>query len=238
MFNQCEEMQTAVVWTCLTFIRSGQNHLARYSERGKKTQQMEKEVGRHRQGMTQAWRSPSHRRQWRTGKDGEIWLQNHPWCSIDPRGQGRDDDNYDDLIQRLSKQRGSPCQDPAGNRATRRPPDHRKETQPAAVWACLPFIRSGQNHLARHNKRGKKTRQTKEEVGRKHQGMDRPEVRQVTEGSGEQGKMEKTGCEIICDAPTTLAVKGQMIMMMVIWDSLSTLKKKKKKQASLRCMRV
>ena len=31
---------------------------------------------------------------------------------------------------------------------------------------CLPFIRSGQNHLARHSERGKKTRQTEEEVGR------------------------------------------------------------------------
>ena len=38
---------------------------------------------------------------------------------------------------------------------------------------------------------------TKEEVGRQHQGMDRPGVRQVPEGSGEQGKMEKTGCKII-----------------------------------------
>ena len=28
------------------------------------------------------------------------------------------------------------------------------------VWSCLPFIRSGQNHLARHIERGKKTRQT------------------------------------------------------------------------------
>ena len=28
------------------------------------------------------------------------------------------------------------------------------------VWSCLPFIRSGQNHLARHSERGKKTRQT------------------------------------------------------------------------------
>ena len=36
---------------------------------------------------------------------------------------------------------------------------------------------------------------TKEEVGRQHQGMDRPGVRQVPEGSGEQGKMEKTGCK-------------------------------------------
>ena len=56
-------------------------------------------------------------------------------------------------------------------------------------------------------KRGKKTRQTEEEVGRQYQGMDRPGVRQVPEGSGEQGKMEETGGEIICGASTTLAVK-------------------------------
>ena len=36
---------------------------------------------------------------------------------------------------------------------------------------------------------------------------------QVPEGSGEQGTMEETGCEIICDAPTTLAVKELMMMM-------------------------
>ena len=29
-----------------------------------------------------------------------------------------------------------------------------------------------------------------------------------------QGKMEKTGCKIICGAPTTLAVKGLMMMVM------------------------
>ena len=62
--------------------------------------------------------------------------------------------------------------------------------------------------LARHSERGKKTRQTVEEVGRQHQGMDRPGVRQVPEGSGKQGKMEETGCEIVCGAPTTLTVKG------------------------------
>ena len=61
-----------------------------------------------------------------------------------------------------------------------------------------------------------KTRQTEEEVGRQRQAMDRPGVRQVPEGSGEQGKMEKTGCKIICGAPTTLAVKGLMMMMMMI----------------------
>ena len=84
------------------------------------------------------------------------------------------------------------------------------------VWSCLPFIRSGQNHLARHSVKGKKTRQTEEEVGRQHQGIDRPGVRQVPEGSGEQEKMEETGCKIICDAPTTLAVKGLMMMIMII----------------------
>ena len=42
-------------------------------------------------------------------------------------------------------------------------------------------------------------------MGRQHQGMDRPGVRQVPDGSGEQGKMEETDCEIICGAPATLA---------------------------------
>ena len=111
------------------------------------------------------------------------------------------------LIQRPCYQQGSPCQDPAGNGTTQRPPDHGKETQTAVVLSCFPFIRSGQNYLPMHSERGKKTRQTEEEVGRQHQGMDRPGVPQVPEVNGEQGKMEDTGCEIICGAPTTLAVK-------------------------------
>ena len=41
-----------------------------------------------------------------------------------------------------------------------------KRCKHAVVWSCFPFIRSGQNHLARHSERGKKTRQTEEEVGR------------------------------------------------------------------------
>ena len=95
---------------------------------------------------------------------------------------------------------------PEGNWTTRRPPDHRKETQTAVAWTCFPFIQSGQSHLARHSEREKKTRQIEEEVGRQHQGMDMPGVRQVPEGSGEQRKLEETGGEIICCAPTTLAV--------------------------------
>ena len=55
---------------------------------------------------------------------------------------------------------------------------------------------------------GKKTRQTEEEVGRQYQRMDRPGVRQVPKGSEEQRKTKETDWEIICGAPTTLAVKG------------------------------
>ena len=58
-----------------------------------------------------------------------------------------------------------------------------------------------------HVKGGRRQGRHKKEVGRQHQGMDRSGVRQVPEGSGEQRKMEKTGCEIICGAPTTLVVK-------------------------------
>ena len=57
-------------------------------------------------------------------------------------------------------------------------------------------------------KEGRRQRETEKEVGGQHQGMDRLGIRQVPEGSGEQRKMEETGYEIICGAPTTLAVKG------------------------------
>ena len=58
------------------------------------------------------------------------------------------------------------------------------------------------------SERGKKTRQAEEKVGRQHQGIDRPGVCQVPEGNGEQRKLAEMGCEVICDAPTTPAVKG------------------------------
>ena len=90
----------------------------------------------------------------------------------------------------------------------------------AVVWSCFPLIRYGQNHLTRHSERGKKTRQTEQEMGRQHQGMDRPGVQQVPEGSGEQGKMEETGCKIFCGVPTILAVKAWMMMMIWYFEAL------------------
>ena len=72
------------------------------------------------------------------------------------------------------------------------------------VWSCFPFIRSGQNHLARHSERGKKT-------GRQRKRLEDnigEWTGQVPEGSGEQEKMEETGSEIVCGTPTTLVVNG------------------------------
>ena len=46
------------------------------------------------------------------------------------------------------------------------------------------------------------------EMGRQHQATDRPGVGQVPEGGGKQRKLEETGCEVLCGAPTTPAVKG------------------------------
>ena len=120
------------------------------------------------------------------------------------------------LIQKTCYQRGSPCQDPAGICTTRRPSWRPQRDANCNGMVMFPFVRSGQNHLARHSERGKKTRLTEEEVGRQHQGMDRRGVRQVPEGSGEEGKMVKTGRKIICGAPSTLAVKELMMMMMMI----------------------
>ena len=105
------------------------------------------------------------------------------------------------LIQRPCYQPGSPCQNPASIRTTRRPPDHRKETHTAVVWSCLPFIRSGQNHLANHSERGRRH-------GRQKRWED--SIRQWTGlefVKSHKAKMEETGCEIIYGAPTTLAVK-------------------------------
>ena len=67
-------------------------------------------------------------------------------------------------------------------------------------WYGHVFRSSSLAKTILHTERGKKTRQTEEEVGRQHQVMDRPGVHQIPEGSGEQGRTEETGCEIKCGA--------------------------------------
>ena len=76
------------------------------------------------------------------------------------------------------------------------------------VWSCFPFIRSGQNHLARHSERGKKTRRTKEEVGRNIREWTGLEFGKSQRAVENRERWKKTGCKIICGAPITLVVKG------------------------------
>ena len=76
-----KETQTAVVWSCLPFIRSGQKYLAKHSERGKKTRQTEEE--------DRDWTGLEFGRSQRVVENrgnGENWLRNHLWCPNDPRG--------------------------------------------------------------------------------------------------------------------------------------------------------
>ena len=40
------------------------------------------------------------------------------------------------------------------------------------VWSCFPFIRSGQNHLAKHSERGKKKRKRWEDNIREWTGLE------------------------------------------------------------------
>ena len=57
-------------------------------------------------------------------------------------------------------------------------------------------------------KGGKKTRQTEEEVGRHIREWAGQEFAKSKRSVENRGKMEETGCEIICGAPKTLVVKG------------------------------
>ena len=63
--------------------------------------------------------------------------------------------------------------------------------QTAMVWPYFQFTESDQNHLAWYAERGKKTRQTKEEVGKQHQEMDRLANLASPEGSAEQRQLER-----------------------------------------------
>ena len=65
-------------------IRSGQNHLARHIERGKKTRQTEEEVEDNIREWTGLEFGKS-KRAVDNRKNGENWLQNHLWCPNDPR---------------------------------------------------------------------------------------------------------------------------------------------------------
>ena len=71
-------------------------------------------------------------------------------------------------------------------------------------------VKGGKENKADRRRSGKTTSGNGQEFGKPQRAV------------GEQGKMEKTGCKIICGAPTTLAVKGLMIMMISILSTVGT----------------
>ena len=78
------------------------------------------------------------------------------------------------------------------------------------VWSCLPFIRSGKKHLARHSETGRGTRQGRQRKRwvdniREWTGLEFAKSQRAVENREKWGEF---GCEIISGAPTTLAVKG------------------------------
>ena len=78
------------------------------------------------------------------------------------------------LIHRPCYQRGSPCQDPAGNRTTRSPPDVVKRRK--LQWYGHVSHSSGlaKNILQGTVKGGRKQGRQKKEVGRQHQAWSSP----------------------------------------------------------------
>ena len=110
------------------------------------------------------------------------------------------------LLQRPCYQRGCLCQDPAGSWTIRRPPDHCKEMQIEVVLTCLLFIRSGQNYLGRGRRQYRQKKRWEDNI-REWTGL---EFAMGPEGSGEERKMEESGCEAICGGPTTPEVKRKV----------------------------
>ena len=110
------------------------------------------------------------------------------------------------LIQRPCYQRGSLCQDSAGKwlhkdlltivkRCKLKSYQHVSCSSDLAKTILQGIVKGGRQRR-------------KKEVGRQNEGMDRPGVCKIPDGNGNQRKMEETGCEITCGAPTTPTVKG------------------------------
>ena len=111
------------------------------------------------------------------------------------------------LIQRPCYQWGCPCQDPAGNQTTRRPPDHRKEMQTAVVWSCLLFIRSGRTILQGTVKGGRRQgRQRKrwEDNIREQTDLEFAKSQRTVENRGKRKKKLVAKLSVVPQRPSRL----------------------------------
>ena len=120
------------------------------------------------------------------------------------------------LIQRPCYQRGSLCQDSAGNQTTRRPLNNRKETQ--LQWYDHVSHSSGltktilQGKVKGGRRQGRQRKRWEDKI-REWTGLDFAKSQRAVENRGKWRKLVAK----LCGAPTTLAVKGLMMMMIHRW---------------------
>ena len=108
------------------------------------------------------------------------------------------------LIQRPCYQRGSPCQDPQAigpHEDLLTMVKRRKLKWHGRVSRSSGLAKTIMQGTVKGRRRQSRQKQRLEDNIKEMTG-------QIPEGSGEQRKMEETGCEVICGAPTPPAVKG------------------------------
>ena len=119
------------------------------------------------------------------------------------------------LIQRPCYQRGSPCQDPAGNRTTRKPPYHRKETQTAVVLSCFPLIMSGlaktilQGTVKGGRRQGRQRKRWEDNI-RKWTGLEFAKSQRAVENRGNWKKLIENS-SMVPQRPSRLRNRGDEV---------------------------
>ena len=83
-----KEMQTAVVWSCFPLIRSGQNHLARQSERGKKARAEGRQRKRQEDNIRE-WTGLEFGKSQRAVENREKWRKLVAKSSVVPQRPSR-----------------------------------------------------------------------------------------------------------------------------------------------------
>ena len=84
------------------------------------------------------------------------------------------------------------------------------EKESKMVRPCHIKSRSTKDISTGHGGGRAEVRQAREEMGMPYQGMDRPQLRPLTEGKREPREVAKSGCDVISISPNGHSVKGDM----------------------------
>ena len=174
--------------------QSGQNHFAKHSETGR------------RQGW-QRERWEDSIREW-TGLMNQI---NDPHSRAPKKNTSQGNEMLPQetthLIQKPCYQRGSPCQDPAGNWTHK---DFLTIVKKRKLLCMVMFNihQAWQKTSCKAQWKGEEDKADRGRGWKTTSGNGQAWSSPSPTGQWRTGKMEETGCEIICGAPTTLVVKG------------------------------